>query len=119
MQCNGRFSVDSNGHKNMHISSQISSSVVDSKGGVVGGQVNVQNFSHKGELSSAVPLNQADTHSTLENVNYDVHYVETVCCSVDMLCAGHRPITVPIHASSTYHSPSPALLLPSLVYIIE
>ena len=46
MKVNGRFSVDSTGHKNMQTTSRISSSLVEAKGGVLGGQVSVQNFYH-------------------------------------------------------------------------
>jgi len=46
VKCNGRFSIDSTGHKNMQTSGQIAKSIIESKGGVVGGQVNLQNFQH-------------------------------------------------------------------------
>ena len=46
VRLNGRFSIDSQGHKNMQTTSQITSSLVEAKGGVVGGQVNLQKFNH-------------------------------------------------------------------------
>ena len=46
VRLNGRFSIDSQGHKNMQTTSQITSSLVEAKGGVVGGQVNLHKFNH-------------------------------------------------------------------------
>lgn len=43
-QC--RLSIDSTGHKNMQIASKVSQSLLESKGGVVGGQLNVYSFRH-------------------------------------------------------------------------
>jgi len=43
-----RFTVDSTGHKNMRLASKITQSVVEAKGGVVGGTVHINELNHDG-----------------------------------------------------------------------
>lgn len=42
LQCQGRLSIDSTGHRNMKITAGLGGSNLDSKGGIIGGAIDLQ-----------------------------------------------------------------------------